>query len=375
MKRVGLITFCNHELKVNYGQVLQMYALYTYLTSCGHIVKVINYRPTYIDEGGLSFKLFGRTFGYQEWYKKKKEKKLYTKRNKKFYKFVRYKINITKPCYTEKDVIRELEDCDVFMAGSDQIWNIEAFNKIRLLGIDKNIKRISYGSSGLFEESEEAEAEYRRMAKYWEDIDNISVREESGKRIIERYIDREVEVVADPVFLLEPKYWKCEHRTITEPYMLCYFLSGSKVYRHIIKHIAKKNDIKRIIFVDAENYENHKGLGDIKKDVGPMEFVELIAHAELVCTDSFHGTMFSLIFQRQFFLMKRNEKYKNTFSNVERFRMMFEQWGLRDRIIKNIKEYEDIVDIDYKMLYEKINSHIDKSKKYLERVLGGEDVS
>ena len=222
MKRVGLITFCNHELKVNYGQVLQMYALYTYLTSCGHIVKVINYRPTYIDEGGLSFKLFGRTFGYQEWYKKKKEKKLYTKRNKKFYKFVRYKINITKPCYTEKDVIRELEDCDVFMAGSDQIWNIEAFNKIRLLGIDKNIKRISYGSSGLFEESEEAEAEYRRMAKYWEDIDNISVREESGKRIIERYIDREVEVVADPVFLLEPKYWKCEHRTINEPYMLCY---------------------------------------------------------------------------------------------------------------------------------------------------------
>lgn len=370
MKKIGLITLCNHELKVNYGQVLQAYALYTYLKNCGHIVKVINYRPPYSDEGGLCFRLLRKTFFYQEMYKKKKEKKYYTKRNKKFYKFVRYVINITKPCYTESDVLQEVKDCDVLMVGSDQVWNIEGFDKIRLLGVDKKIKRISYASSGLFVENRDTDRIYKGMAKYWSNINNISVREESGKYIVEKYTNNEVEVVADPVFLLEEEQWRNKKRTINEPYILCYYLGGSKRYLHIIRYMAKKNNINKIIFIDAGNSENHTGIGDIKRSVGPLGFVELISHAEMICTDSFHGVMFSIIFKKQFYLMKREDKHKSTYSSNERFRVMFEQWGLSNRMIKNVKEYDGLADINYELLYNKIDKYIDKSKKYLDRVLG-----
>lgn len=375
MKKIALITFCNHELKVNYGQVLQVYALYSYLVSCGHMVKVINYRAPFANESGLYFNLIGKTFYYQERYKKKKEKEHYTNRNRKFYDFMRQMTNITRPCYTEADVMKELEDCDVFMAGSDQVWNIEAFDKIRLLGVDKEIKRVSYASSGLFVEDMKLDDIYLKMSKHWAKIDNISVREESGKKIICKYIDKPVEVVVDPVFLLEEKQWNIENRTVKEPYVLCYFLGGSRPHAHIIRHISRKLGINKIVFIDARNYENYKGIGDIKRDVGPIEFVELISHAEMVCTDSFHGAMFSIIFKRQFYLMKRTRKHKSTFSSVERFRMMFEQWGLKERMIKNIKEYDEIADINYDVVYDEINKHIDKSKNYLNKVLGEENVS
>ena len=370
MRKIGLITFCNHELKVNYGQVLQAYALYKYLSMQGHQVKVINYRVPYEDESGLCFKLFGKTYWYQEHYKKIKEKKMYSERNRKFYHFVRKKINITKPCYTEADVTRELEDCDVFMAGSDQIWNIKAYDVVRLLGVNKNIQRISYASSGLFEENNEAEIVYEQMKKYWSNIDNISVREESGKRIIEKYTGKKVLHVVDPVLLLDKKQWLMENKKEKETYILCYFLGSIRMYSHILEYIKNKVGAKKIIFVEAENTKKDLELGELRRNVGPEEFVRLIYDAEFVCTDSYHGTLFSIIFEKQFCLFKRKEKAKNSFSSEERWKILFEEWGLSERWIRNIKEYENLVDINYYELPNVIKTYIEHSKKYLDSALG-----
>lgn len=371
MGKIGLITFCNHEVKVNYGQVLQAYGLYKYLTSKGYDVKVINYRPPYRDEGGLGFNLFRKTFFYSEKYKKSNQGKLYTVRNKKFYRFMKDEMNLSKPCYTEEDVIKELQGYDVFLAGSDQVWNIDSYDEIRLLGVKIDIRKISYASSGVFVETKEAEIIYKKMKPYWDDMEYISVREGSAKRIIEKYTEKKVEVVADPTLLLDKEQWSIGKNKVKQPYILCYFLGGARSHLHILEHIKKKLGIEKIIFIDADIIEKHKGYGEVRRDVGPNEFVSLVKNASFVCTDSYHGSAFSLIFEKQFCLFKRFHKYNDTYASEERWRIMFEDWNLKERMVRNIKEYDKIADINYEVLSRKIKMFVEKSKKYLDNILGG----
>lgn len=365
MKKIGLITFCNHEIKVNYGQVLQAYALSKYLERMGYKVKIINYRAPYKEERGIWFNLFRKTFLYEELYKCVKNKGNYSIRNYKFYRFIKSKTKITRPCYCEKDVIKELSDCDILMAGSDQIWNIEHFDKIRLLDIGIDIHRVSYASSGVFLDTDEVQRVYFEMKESWQKIDKISVRELIGKKIIEKYTNKNVECVADPVLLLDRNHWEDIGKGKEGKYLFCYFLGDMRCYMHIIQYIKKTMNLENIICIDVGNNNVIMGKDVAIKKAGPEEFVGLLAGATYVCTDSYHGTLFSLIFEKQFCIMKRKQSYINSYSSIERWKILFEEFKLGTRWIANINEFEQLAEIDYEDINENMEKFRIKSKEYL----------
>ena len=201
--------------------------------------------------------------------------------------------------------------CDdvISIIGSDQVWNPDYFkNAIYLLNGNSNGINISYAASmGVEVLADNQKEMFRKALKNYK---AISVREKNAKELLQPLTDKKIEVVLDPTLLLnKTEYEEIEKKPrnikLGEKYVLCYIL-GDPEYKKMVENFASKNDYRVIMFSDKKN-----------SNYGIEEFLYLIHHAELVCTDSFHASVFSFIFDRPLLIFKRSGVANYMYSRLQ----------------------------------------------------------
>lgn len=346
----------------NYGAVLQAYALQNALISLGYENQIIDYR---VDKNNLFEKLDMKInrknfvniilnililFNYSE----------YKDRFNKFEEFINDCLLLTKPFNSYEELRSCPPEADVYIAGSDQVWNIS--NKVReafFLKFGKSdTKRVSYAASmGAYDLNTDKKNLFGKLLSNFE---KISVREKEASVFIKDNYNIESQVHLDPVFLLKRDKWKeiaidYEHNT---KYILCYPLLFSPLLNDSLKKLKQMTGYT-IIVVTSNPRE--KIYGDIYiRNAGPKEFLGLIKNAQTVLTTSFHGTAFSIIFEKQF--------YSFPVFNSTRITNLLELLGLQDRQVSDVHGLS-LKDINYEKANIVLEKEVDKSFDFLQRII------
>ena len=167
--------------------------------------------------------------------------------------------------------------------------------------------KITYAPS--FGVAEIPDRQKAQTKKYLQRIEYISVRESDGVRIVKELTGRDVQQVVDPTILVDKVVWdeKKGNRLLKENYILCYFISANPAYRAFAQKLAKKTGLKLAVIPHVDEFvKADQNFGDIVPErVGPFQFINLISNATYVCTDSFHGSVFSTLYERPFFTFSR----------------------------------------------------------------------
>ena len=338
--KVGILTF--HDAH-NYGAVLQAYALKKYIQKLGYEVKIINYHHKTIPDG------FPKKDNEKRW--------------EKFNKFIKELIDYEEDVYTIEEDLEKL-DIDFWICGSDQIWNTEitrGFNKGFFLDFITNGKKITYAvSMGIPELPKEYEEQFKKRL---DEIHEISVREETLKQYAKRFTNKDVKKTLDPTLLLEENdYNDLILDNKFGEYVLIYALGPDERLTQIAKKIAIEKDLP-VIELNGKEQPNYfcKQISD----AGPEEFLTLIKNAKVVVTNSFHGTIFSIIFKKEFYTitrLNRNSRMENILDIV----------GMRDRLIDKIEELNNVKEQDYEKSYKDLEIEKEKSKQFLKKALNYE---
>lgn len=354
---------CHNAL--NHGARLQAYALTFYLRKQGHEVEVIDYRPDYMDFRervwfwpGLSIKQWAKLF-------LQLQQRIDTCcRQRCFADFSDAYLPRTKEVYHKIEDLQENPPlADVYIAGSDQIWNTSFRNGTDVayyldFGTSKT-KRVSYAASfatlSLVEGTEHFVREHLLL------FDKISVREQSGLDILSS-LGFQGMVVSDPVFLLSAEEWDetlgCTD--MDEDYILVYDFMGSGAIKQIAKRLAKLFRCKiysigsrRLRYADKNFTQS-----------APNVFVELIRNARCVVSNSFHGTVLAMIYHRDFFVVNREDGLNDRMADLLR------RYNLSSRMIDaEVSDVEFGERISYSIVDKILQSHIQKSKDFLNSVL------
>ena len=347
-KKVAILT---RTSTLNFGTILQSYALQNY-------IKCLEYDVLVVDDK-IPRKLYNcdsnnkrvhtktiREFIYKlydKYVEKKRIHKLLNPINKFKRKYIKY--------YVVKSIKQLNTDFDIFISGSDQIWadtaEPEMFRFFMQDFVNDNKLKISYAVSvGTRKYSFQNESIVIDLLKKFE---YISVREASSMETISKYVDKSIEITCDPVFLLDSERWKAlsGKRQITEKYIFCYFLSNNAWYYDKIVEICKLLRYKVYIFCrDNVNLSNDKFIKI--NNCSPNDFLNYICHSEFTLTDSYHATLFSIIFGRSFCTL---ERFADSFGNIqnERIKFILNKLGLiqyyigkKDKIIMQKYSTEDI---------------------------------
>lgn len=258
------------------------------------------------------------------------------------------------------------DGCDMYCAGSDQIWNplIGRGNAFDFLGFADREQTFSYAASFGVDEIPEQHREAIREGL--QHIKHISVREDAGKRIVEELTGRtDAEVVVDPTMLLTTQEWdkilRKPKATLPEKYILTYFLGPVSPER--TKAIEEKAEQMgcQIVEVMDKNSPFYA--------IGPDHFVYLIKHAQLVCTDSFHGSVFSFLYQRRLAIFDREGSGNNMGSRIDTFAAKFHLENCR---VKGNALPENISEPDYTSGYQALEQEREKAKRFLDKVFNKE---
>lgn len=375
MKKIGLVSVHNP----NYGSLLQTYALHTYLNVIGvdneiilytkkkdgkQLVRLLNV-PLVIMKGQVLFRDI-----YCKLFHKEIAEGL-SLRNRKFQEFKKKHFKFSRNYLGWKDLKKTNNEYDIFIIGSDQVWNpinigTDFFN---LLFTDESKFRISYASS--FGVSSIPDSQIEKTKKYLNRIQCLSTRETTGVQIIKCLTGRDSELVCDPTLLIDKKYWDKlagEKSFVGRKYIFCYFLGNNPQHRDFANRFKVETGYEIVVLqhLDELIISDIK-FGDYKPfNVGPAEFVNLIANAEYVLTDSFHGTIFSLLYKKRFFTFSRFESSKKSSTN-SRIVSLLNLVGATDRYINasaNIKECIN-GEIDFDLVYQNIEKIKDHSRDYL----------
>lgn len=376
--KIGILTY--HRAH-NYGAVLQAYALRTFLQKQGHDVEFVDYWPDSHEEKYKTFSF--DTFNPLSFIQKGKyiisfllSYRRRRKRRKKFLSFMQNQLGLTKnPQYTqENSLIKERYDLIVY--GSDQIWRnhiVDKRDKFDPMYFGENLpasqKIISYAvSMGVIDANEEDRAFLQKALSQYS---TILVREKNLSKLVSN-LGYENKVVLDPVFLLEKIEW--EKMVVNVPkrdykYILYYQLVFSQEGLELAKKLQAKLNCELIILTGTVIPLNFTK--NTKQTASPIEFLSLIKDAEYVITTSFHGTAFSIVFEKQFYSINL-EKISG------RVQTLLSQMDISDRCVKSILDFEQIKLIDYQSINQKKEAIINESKKELYNALikcSGDDFS
>ncbi len=270
------------------------------------------------------------------------------------------------------NIHQSVEAGDIFIAGSDQIWNPNWTEDAYFLDfVPERNGKIAYAASIGVNEAPRDFLEH--VAPMLRRFDFISVREASAKEILQPYLEQEIKVVLDPTLLLSRADWDeiAIPPSVNEPYIFVYLLGEKRAHRTIIKKFARMLGLK-IVFLPHILFRFNLSdcfFADYNLyDVGPAEFLGLIKNAEMVVTDSFHGCVFSIIYGKKFWALKKH-KDSDQRNMDSRLYTLFDSLGLRDRLIvdEKVGYSADFLhrDIDYSAVEEKLNTLRKDSSDFL----------
>lgn len=361
-------TITCHDV-LNYGASLQAFALYRYLENSGHDVEIIDYLPSYLKPNQFRPPKSSRFYIYYHKYpiiarlrKAWKFIQMFPMRHRRqaFNRFTKSFLRLTDHYDNFRALVAASLDADLYIAGSDQIWNSNFDNGLDpafyLLFGKSQARRIAYAAS--FAEPKVADGCELLVKTYLSNFDAISVRELTGVEILNDLNVSGINVL-DPVFLLSAIEWKKyllskEKRPFSFPYLLIYDLNHiNKDMSFFIKQHAQRNGWKIVAVNDkVQTLYADKNVNN----AGPVEFLNLIINAEMVVADSFHATALSIIFHRPFACF-----YKKT--NASRMKDLLAIVGLSDRL----NPIDEPADIDWCIVQNKIDVEVEKSKEFLNR--------
>ena len=293
------ITILTFQFAHNYGALLQAYALQQYLLLVGHQVDIAPYYPQIFN---LDYAINPLIKGISL-RRRLKLAVTYSKRKKQAECFVAFQttvLNTELSIQTEKKLCEFLNQYDMVICGSDQIWNDKLTGDTSAyFGAGTKAKLVSYAASlGV---KQLTKVQEKNIQKYIPGFFAVSVREWESKELLQQIINCDVKVVLDPVFLLPKKEWEKRIAKskikIDEPYLILYFLQNDNVLLHYAKCYAQEKHL-RLLEIHPTITSSHKGAKKIES-VGPDEFLYLIKNAACVCTNSFHATAFSVIFRKK----------------------------------------------------------------------------
>lgn len=374
--KIGIITFNSAH---NYGAVLQAWALQEYLTGQGYEVGIINYRLPQIDnvyrlftpETPYRLSIMNRLHQKRQYLKVLRNSPKLVHTYRKFERFIRKRLNTTCPYYSFKELKAAKPEFDILIAGSDQIWN-GAYTK----GVNPGFflafgpacaKRISYAASiGKDRIPVEEQESFRQNLQRF---DYLSVREQKGKDEIEKLTNQPVAITVDPTFLIPREHFDTIRRNPS--IKKCY------IYVHNV-HLKKQDD--RLLAV-AEELSGRSGLPVVYNrsgysfsnelpaalDNSPEEFLGWIASAEYVVTNSFHATVFALIYHRNFITIPAT-------ANPERMKHLLESLDLSNHLMETAGQVPASLEklfIDYTEVDQKRTALTEKSHEFLKNALNG----
>lgn len=336
--KVGILTFHN---VVNYGAVLQAYALQKFLEDKGYEVEVIDYQNNY-------FKKFYSPFYITKPYLRKTLYMLYafgqkSKRLKIFAEFRNKFLKQSSEQYTPAN-IKDIDDkYDCIIVGSDQVWNLVLSDgdENYFLPFVNRARKVSYAASiGLKEIPEKYKEIFGKLVN---SFDIISVREKSAAELLKDYTNKNISVNNDPVLLLTKEKWGKldieKNKVCAGDYIVVYKINRDDSYLYA-DELAKKTGLPVIVIKPDKTCKiNCKKV----KCASPDQFVSLFYNAKYVVTDSFHGTVFSIIFEKQFLYVPDTSKDNRNIRILD----LLDKVGLKNRIYSGrVSAIEEIINYD-----------------------------
>ena len=375
-----MIGICSKFWNKNYGSMLQNYALLTFFLKHNLDFKLLEFH----NKKNIPFILRSLPrllnpvliHGKFESYTKKIAKLFDSEfkqgdenRSKAFNNF--YETYFSKYAVTYiglNSIKKEIYNYSTFVSGSDQLWSPDSAgtNFYNLMFVPDTLKKVSIASS--FGVKKIPWYQRNKTKKYLQRFDSISVREISGGEIVLKLTGKKVPVVLDPIFLNTRDEWESflnSERIIKEPYIFAYFLGKNKNIRKKIQSFANKKNIKIVTLKHLDQYiRSDNNFGDFTLyNIGPREFLNLLYFSEYVFTDSFHGTCFSILFNKKFLVFDRYLK-ENSYSKNSRIDTLCHEFGIYDR-----RNQSDIYTIDNELDFEAINKTISSKKLELEEYI------
>lgn len=350
-----IITITFHR-SLNYGAVLQTYALQKALKKCEYETAVLDYSRIINKKStkkNLKQKL--RTVIVSSLQAiHSKSRKIFKQR---FEDFIKDNIILTDRYGTYTELRNNPPDSDMYLIGSDQVWNITYSYRAEFFAdfAPENIKVASYAASiGRYDYRKEQLEKFELGLKK---INPISVRENSAKDFLQEKFGRESLVHPDPVFLLDKEEWMsiAAQPQMKDKYILCYALTRSKLMQKAAAKLKKETGYK-IVSISPTAVSLVPGDRNIY-NAGPREFLGYLQNAEYVLTNSFHGTAFSIIFEKKFYNFT-SDFYSSRITNI------LEQMSLVDRIPRSLDDVKS-GQIDYAGVTLKKQQLADGAYEYL----------
>ena len=363
--KVDIITM---HCPLNYGAVLQTYALQSYIEYLGHSAEIIDYRPSYLvrtqklfyigNKHAKSNLLFATAYIML-----KLPQRIKIRRN--FNKFIKRHLNLSNIRYnTCEELVSNPVRADVYICGSDQIWNTALPNgsddAYFLSFVQKGLKNAYAASLAISTALDSKNKE--RFKRLLSDFSAISVREDTAIPILS-FLEKNIVHVLDPVFLLSKEEWITRFNlkeTTSDSYILVYPMGDGKNVLYQARQLAKDTNLP--IFSISQSKKRESFVTKTFSNIGPVKFVELVLNAKYVVTNSFHGTAFSIIFKKNFWACN----IANTSSRIE---SLLRCTGLTNRLIGDGNSTIDLLTApDYATLDEKQQDLIHFSKHFLENI-------
>ena len=369
--KVGILTFHNAH---NYGAALQAYALKMCIQKMGHDVTIVNYRNPKIEEQ------------YPKQLRPKFTKKILNPKNWKQFvydtirgiygqkawsrQWTAFDQFITEKLLDNDNRLISINDFerlhkDIYILGSDQIWSsflTGTLDPVYFGKFKKKEKVISYAAS--LANGKIAENEEKTFVDWVKNIDTISVREEKLADQLRKLTGREIVTVVDPTLLLKADDYEKISRTerklpdgklpTEEKYVFAYFVVEEKAVEECAKKVAGKLGLQ---LIELHYYHMPEiGAANQFADFGPGDFLTYIKNAEIVITNSFHGTVFSIIYGRPFYsVYKKNGRVDN----------LLEFLQIPEKHVSSADEIDEITEIHYEDVHKRLAEYRESSLQFL----------
>ena len=386
MKPIGLVTCYFHH---NYGSMLQAYATEMIMQQMGLPFQTIACKApiNYMKENKLLYIIkklliadWKMRLGKMKIEREKKNNPVFAKnwavRNKAFDDFANTFFHVSPYCKNREELTKMAENYSAFLVGSDQLWRTDSVEHgyYTLEWVPDDIRKIAYSTSiGV------KEVPWFQVAKnkrFMNRFDHIALREQSACDLVYKLTGRKVQVVLDPTLLFTGEQWMSiqQKEPLTDgKYIFCYLLGNNPGQREFIKQVKAKTGYKIVALQHLDEYiPSDEGFADEAPYVGPREFLNYIRNAEYIFTDSFHCSVFSILYKKNFFTFSRFAEGAKQGTNT-RIDNLLHITGLEDRRMTSDKTIDDILNFrgNFNGVEDKLNVLRKSSMEYLYNAFKG----
>lgn len=380
MKPIGLVTCYFHH---NYGSMLQAYATEMIMQQMGLPFQTIACKApiNYMQENKFLYIIkklliadWKMRLGKMKIERAKKGNPMFAKnweiRNKAFDQFAETFFHVSPYCKNREELTKMAENYSAFLVGSDQLWRTDSVEHgyYTLEWVPDHIRKIAYSTSIGVKEVPWFQVEKNK--RFMNRFDHIALREQSACDLVYKLTGRKVPVVLDPTLLFTGDQWleiQQQEPLTNGKYIFCYLLGDNPSQREFIKTVKEKTGYKIVALQQLDDYiPSDEGFADEAPYVGPREFLNYIRNAEYVFTDSFHCSVFSILYKKNFFTFSRFAEGAKQSTNT-RIDNLLHITGLEERRMTNDKTIEEVINFNRRFdgVDEKLNALRKSSMDYL----------